>query len=687
MKSTTDSRYVWPTAAGPVDLTADAIALSTQEAGGADGRSPHPNTSSRPSWPGWASLCRPAWSSGTTRINQIWATSPLRSCSKHGAPVCCTERCRCSTAWAISRPEHHRHRRHATAVVRSRYQPSRIPARAAAPRGAELIVGVVRAAPSATSWFSGSAASPPRCWACRPCASRRCPKLTPAGWSLVPGPPVLDRGSGPSRLDLEASSLRCWRSPVAAAWLTGSVTRSRSSNATLWWSHRRGAAALDARLVLAPPAQPPRRPGRPATDPTRLFAPGRSPWRARRRTVPGLATDSSPAIGTWDGRDGLYAIHPTAGDVDDVPAVNSVADIPGGLDYLLVAVPAQGPDARPRGRRRGHRVRPGRQRRVRRGRRGGARLQAELAAAFHGRIPAARAKLHGRLLHPAAVRRSPCAHRGSRARLGRVAERRLVGRPGDGRRPSGAAVQRGGQRRQCGRRDVGELVRWLVQEPQTAVIGLYVEGTRDGVALLLAMRRAPGAEPLVILRGGSSEQGSTAVASHTGAMTGGLPCGRRRRSDRGHDGGHPGRPARVPALAGPRTGRCPAGPRPPTACWSVGAGGGASVLATDACDRAGLTLVPYVKIFESACAPWGMAPAPAWPIRSNCLSDRPAAEPCSPMCWIRILDGGRSALPGCSDPRECGGVLQLRDRRPAAATWDLLDTLGQDAPCLDGSPS
>ena len=68
---------------------------------------------------------------------------------------------------------------------------------------------------------------------------------------------------------------------------------------------------------------------------------------------------------------------------------------------------------------------------------------------------------------------------------------------------------------------LGELVGWLVEDPDTGEIGLYLEGTRDGARLLRAMRRADGRKPVVILRGGSSEQGSTAVASHTGSMAGG----------------------------------------------------------------------------------------------------------------------------------------------------------------------
>ena len=38
--------------------------------------------------------------------------------------------------------------------------------------------------------------------------------------------------------------------------------------------------------------------------------------------------------------EGLSVIHPSAASVDDTPAYSSVKEIPGGVDYLLAAVPA-----------------------------------------------------------------------------------------------------------------------------------------------------------------------------------------------------------------------------------------------------------------------------------------------------------------------------------------------------------
>ena len=70
--------------------------------------------------------------------------------------------------------------------------------------------------------------------------------------------------------------------------------------------------------------------------------------------------------------------------------------------------------------------------------------------------------------------------------------------------------------------DVGpaELLEYLVDDTDTEVIGLYLEGTGAGTRLVDALRGAAGHKPVVVLAAGSTAQGSAAVASHTGAMTG-----------------------------------------------------------------------------------------------------------------------------------------------------------------------
>src|SRR5690606_19616058 len=65
----------------------------------------------------------------------------------------------------------------------------------------------------------------------------------------------------------------------------------------------------------------------------------------------------------------------------------------------------------------------------------------------------------------------------------------------------------------------GELLDWLIDDPGTEVIGLYLEGPRDPL-LIEALRRRGVDKPMVVLAGGLSRQGSAAAASHTGALAG-----------------------------------------------------------------------------------------------------------------------------------------------------------------------
>jgi len=60
----------------------------------------------------------------------------------------------------------------------------------------------------------------------------------------------------------------------------------------------------------------------------------------------------------------------------------------------------------------------------------------------------------------------------------------------------------------------------LGDDPQTAAALVYLEGIGDGRRFLDVMRRITPKKPVVVLRGGLTEYGRRAAASHTGAMAG-----------------------------------------------------------------------------------------------------------------------------------------------------------------------
>ena len=65
-----------------------------------------------------------------------------------------------------------------------------------------------------------------------------------------------------------------------------------------------------------------------------------------------------------------------------------------------------------------------------------------------------------------------------------------------------------------------DVTDYLREDPSTTSIMVYLEGIDDGERFLEVMRRTTPVKPVVVLRGGLTELGSKAAASHTGAMAG-----------------------------------------------------------------------------------------------------------------------------------------------------------------------
>lgn len=68
--------------------------------------------------------------------------------------------------------------------------------------------------------------------------------------------------------------------------------------------------------------------------------------------------------------------------------------------------------------------------------------------------------------------------------------------------------------------DFGELIDYLVNDPATAHILLYIEGVRDARRFVSALRAAARVKPVILMKVGRYPAGSRAVQSHTGAMVG-----------------------------------------------------------------------------------------------------------------------------------------------------------------------
>lgn len=66
--------------------------------------------------------------------------------------------------------------------------------------------------------------------------------------------------------------------------------------------------------------------------------------------------------------------------------------------------------------------------------------------------------------------------------------------------------------------DENDALSYLAQDEQTRIIGMYLEDIRDGRRFLEEARRASREKPVILLKGGRSDMGSAATASHTASL-------------------------------------------------------------------------------------------------------------------------------------------------------------------------
>jgi acyl-CoA synthetase (NDP forming) len=67
-----------------------------------------------------------------------------------------------------------------------------------------------------------------------------------------------------------------------------------------------------------------------------------------------------------------------------------------------------------------------------------------------------------------------------------------------------------------------ELLEYLAEDPESELVACYIEGVVDGPRFLRALSKASAAKPVLVLKGGQTEEGSRAANSHTGSLAGSL---------------------------------------------------------------------------------------------------------------------------------------------------------------------
>ncbi|MDP2919714.1 MAG: CoA-binding protein [Dehalococcoidia bacterium] len=63
-----------------------------------------------------------------------------------------------------------------------------------------------------------------------------------------------------------------------------------------------------------------------------------------------------------------------------------------------------------------------------------------------------------------------------------------------------------------------DYLEYFARDPEIKAIGMYIEGTRNGPRFLKALKEVAAQKPVVIWKGGRTEEGGRAIASHTGSL-------------------------------------------------------------------------------------------------------------------------------------------------------------------------
>ncbi len=66
--------------------------------------------------------------------------------------------------------------------------------------------------------------------------------------------------------------------------------------------------------------------------------------------------------------------------------------------------------------------------------------------------------------------------------------------------------------------DIPDYLDYMTEDPDTEVIGIYVEGVKDGKRFFSSLRAACDKKPVVVWKGGQTEAGARATMSHTASL-------------------------------------------------------------------------------------------------------------------------------------------------------------------------
>ncbi len=138
--------------------------------------------------------------------------------------------------------------------------------------------------------------------------------------------------------------------------------------------------------------------------------------------------------------------------------------------------------------------------------------------------------------------------------------------------------------------DDADLLEFFKDDPHTKVILIYMEGVKDGRRFMKVAKEVSKKKPIIVIKAGRSERGAKAAASHTGSLAGSdliysaafKQCGILRAINFEEAFDWARALVKLPLPKGENT-------------VIITNGGGAGVLATDACEDYGVKLLAMPK--------------------------------------------------------------------------------------------
>ncbi|MEX2237619.1 MAG: CoA-binding protein [Dehalococcoidia bacterium] len=135
-----------------------------------------------------------------------------------------------------------------------------------------------------------------------------------------------------------------------------------------------------------------------------------------------------------------------------------------------------------------------------------------------------------------------------------------------------------------------DFLDYLAADDETKVIAVYIEGVGDGRAFFARLREAARRKPVVVLKGGRTEAGTRSAQSHTAALAGQRQVWSTVIKQAGAV-----EVASLDDLIDAMVGFSCFPPATGRNVGVVGGGGGRAVQSADACEEAGLSVIPLTE--------------------------------------------------------------------------------------------